>query len=152
MHGISTLDRRPPMNQSPVEIVFGIIFSLFGLCATAGGLLIVRSVFRKLRTWETLPGTVVGYQENSFGKRFSYQPQVQFLARDGRMLTFCSPTGSNRKPYGIGASVNVIYPPGDPSQATLKSFTNLGILPTFALGFGVAFTSLGLALILGEIK
>jgi hypothetical protein len=134
-----------------MEIVIGIVFSLFGLCATAGGLLLCVSVYRKLRTWETLPGTVVGYQENSIGKRSSYQPQVQFLARDGRLLTFCSPTGSNRKPYGIGAAVKVICPPGDPANPTLKSFANLCVLPAFALFFGAVFALLGLGLILGKV-
>jgi hypothetical protein len=36
-----------------MEIVIGLVFLLFGLSATAVGLLVIRSVFRKLRTWET---------------------------------------------------------------------------------------------------
>ena len=134
-----------------MEIGVGIIFSLFGLGATVVSVLIYRSVYLKLRNWTTLPGTVIGYMENHNRNPPSYTPQVQFTSPEGRLLTFYSAVGSNRKPYRIGDAIKVIYPPGNPDEATLKSFTNLCLLPTFALFFGAVFTAIGLGLVFGKL-
>jgi len=135
----------------PRELGVVIIFSLFGLGATTAGILLYRSVYLKLRNWTTAPGTIIGYQENHYRNPPSYTPQIQFTSPSGRLITFYSAVGSNRKPYRVGDSVNVIYPPNRPDEAALKSFTNLCLLPTFALFFGVVFTTLGLGLVFGKI-
>jgi hypothetical protein len=133
-----------------METGVGIVFLIFGLCATAGGLLLARSVYRKLRTWQTLPATIIGYKDYDTGNRSSYIPQVQFTGPDGKLVIFYSSTGSSRKPYRIGANVKVLCPPNDPDKATLKSFTNLCLLPVVALAFGLAFTLVGYQSIFGK--
>ena len=127
-----------------MDIGFGIIFSIFGLGSTVGGLLLFRNVYRKISTWKTVPGTVIGYKEFDQINRSYYCPQVEFTTDDGRKIAFTSSTGSNRRPYRIGATVKVLCPPDDPAKATIKSFSNLCILPFFAIIFGLAFALLGL--------
>ena len=131
-----------------MEIVGDIIFLSIGLGSTVAGLLLFRNVYCKFRTWKTVPGTVIGYREDEHVNRSSYCPQVEFIADDGRMITFTSSTGSDRRPYRIGASVKVLCPPDDPANATIKSFSNLFLLPIIAICFGAAFTIMGLGVIL----
>jgi hypothetical protein len=76
----------------------GIAFLVFGLSALAAGFLLIRNVYRKLRIWTTVSGTLISYEEYPFGKQWSYAPQVQFPAPDGRLITFTSQTASSRRP------------------------------------------------------
>jgi hypothetical protein len=131
-----------------METGIGIIFLIFGLSSTLAGILLFRNVYAKMRTWKTVSGTVVGYKEyeNQQANRStsSFCPQVQFTTDEGKMIAFTSSNGSSRRPYRIGATVKVLCPPGDPAKATIKSFSNLCILPIVAVVFGVAFALIGL--------
>jgi len=131
-----------------METGIGIVFLIFGLSSTVVGILLFRNVYVKIRTWKTVSGTIVSYKEfeNPQANRSStsYCPQVQFTTGDGRIITFTSPNGSSRRPYRIGATVKVLCAPSDPATATIKSFSNLYLLPIVALIFGVAFALIGL--------
>lgn len=134
-----------------MEIGVGIIFLLVGFGSAVVGLLLYRNIYLKMRTWKTVAGTVIGYIEDHSRNPCSYVPQVQFTSPDGRLIAFNSSTGSNRRLYGVGAAIKVLCHPDDPAKATIKSFSNLCVLPTFALFFGVVFTSLGLGMIFGKV-
>ena|ERR1017187_3641390 len=152
-----------------MEIGFGIVFSTAGTILIFAGFLVLRSSYLKMRTWTTVPGTVIGYREIQQGGHYdaegkidsrpasrsgppqakwtAYDPQVQFAAVDGKMITFTSSMGSNKRPYQIGAAVKVLYPPDDPEKATIKSFTYLCLPAAFAFLFAAVFLGIGLSCI-----
>jgi hypothetical protein len=144
-----------------------IVFSIVGAILIFCGLLVVRSSYSKMRKWTTVSGFVIGYREVQQGRHYdaqgnienrplsrtdferpskwtAYDPQVQFTSADGKMISFTSSMGSNRKPYPIGAAIQVLYDPNDAENATIKSFSNLFLPAVFAFLFGLAL--LGIAL------
>jgi Protein of unknown function (DUF3592) len=132
-----------------MEIGIDIVFLIAGLILIFLGIFFIRNACIKIRNWNTASGTVVGYKEfqNQQGKQSSYLPQVQFASDDGKMITFASSNDSSRRPYRIGATIKVLYAPGDPAKATIKSVSNLFLLPFFLILFGVAFSGMFLSMI-----
>jgi hypothetical protein len=128
-----------------------IIFSIAGLILIFLGILSIRNACVKIRTWKTVSGTLVGYKvynnQQANGSSTSFCPQVQFSTDDGKLIDFTSSSGSNRRPYRIGATVKVLYEPDDPTKATIKSFTNLFLPAFFLLLFGVAFAGMFLSIL-----
>ena len=134
-----------------METGVAIIFSLAGLTLIFFGVLCVRNACIKIRTWKTVSGIVVGYKEydNPQANRSttSFCPQVQFSTDDGRLIDFTSSSGSNRRPYRIGAAIKVLHDPNDPTKATIKSISNLFLPAFFLFLFGVAFAGMFLSIL-----
>ena len=134
-----------------METGVGIIFSLAGLTLIFLGILSIRNACIKIRTWKTVSGIVVGYKEYDDQQvnrsSTAFCPQVQFSTDDGKVIDFTSSSGSNRRPYRIGATVKVLYVPDDPAKATIKSITNLFLPAFFLLLFGVAFAGMFLSIL-----
>ena len=120
------------------NLAVGLFCSLGGLLFLVPGVLVFRSSYLKLRSWRTVSGTVIGYRglqqprpsdpqeiidshlaAKSSGrpsKQAAYEPQVQFTAVEGNMVTFTSSIGSNRQPYRVGAVVQVLSRPAKPGK------------------------------------
>jgi hypothetical protein len=129
-----------------METGIAIIFSIAGLILIFLGIWSIRNACVKIRTWNTVSGTVIGYKEYQIqmGKP-SYSPQVQFTTDDGKVITFTSSNGSGRKPYRIETAIKVLYAPDDPTKATIKSFTNLFLLGIVLVFFGLGFAGMFLS-------
>ncbi len=134
-----------------METGVAIIFSLAGLTLIFFGILCIRNACVKIRTWKTVSGIVVGYKEynNQQANRSttSFCPQVQFSTDDGKVIDFTSSSGSNRRPYPIGAAIKVLHNPDDPTKAVIKSISNLFLPAFFLLLFGTAFAGMFLSIL-----
>ncbi|SFJ25964.1 DUF3592 domain-containing protein [Bradyrhizobium sp. Gha] len=70
------------------------------------------------------------------GGTFFY-PTFQFATRDGRAMTFTSPSGSTAQPYVDGERIRIAYDPQRPEDARLLSFLTLWIAPTLLCAAGL---------------
>ncbi|HZQ46990.1 MAG TPA: DUF3592 domain-containing protein [Verrucomicrobiae bacterium] len=149
-----------------LEIAIGALFSFAGLACLFFSFCLLRSAFRKRKTWKTTTGIVVGYNEyvreaykpgNSFRPYilvndskssraghgdYNYRSQVQFTTQSGKQVVITSNKGSNRLLNRIGDRVTVLYDLNDPDKGVLSSFSNL-YMPVFLFAF-IAVTFLGL--------
>jgi hypothetical protein len=128
-----------------------IIFSIAGFILIFLGIWSIRNTFVKIRTWKAVSGTVVGYKEyddqQANRSTTAFCTQVQFSTEDGKLIDFTSSSGSNRRPYRVGATVKLLHAPDDSTKAVIKSFTNLFLPTFFLLLFGVAFAGMFLSIL-----
>lgn len=136
---------------------------VFILFLVMGGLLMVLGVFGAIRTArfaahavETM-GTVVRLTEsrNNDGGTM-YTPVVTFQVPDGREITFTESYSQNPPSHQEGDTVEVLYAPKNPRDATIKGFGSQWFGSTLLCGMGVLFAGIGggvmLAGRLGEKK
>jgi hypothetical protein len=64
----------------------------------------------------------------------SYAPVFEFTAQDGITYTKTSRVSTNPPEFSVGASVQVLYPPGNPGGAKIAAFWQLW-LPSITLAF-----------------
>ncbi|MEO8061321.1 MAG: DUF3592 domain-containing protein [Pseudomonadota bacterium] len=93
------------------------------------------------------PGTVIELFEfrRKKGASSNFRPVVKFAVPSGEEITFTSSYGSRPPAYQVGESVEVLYLPGD---ARIKGFAPLWAGPLIVGGIGVAFTAVGLCILL----
>jgi len=69
-------------------------------------------------------------------------PQFAFQTPDGITHTVMSNTGSSPASYSVGQHVDVLYTPGNPDAAQIKSFASSGLL-TLVMGIFAGATLIG---------
>jgi Protein of unknown function (DUF3592) len=131
-----------------IRMVALILLGIGGLSLIAG-ILLIMSRRRFLRDAVSVQGTVAGHAERSGSEGGTvYSPVVQFTTMEGQALTFTESVASNPPRHQAGASVKVLYPPGNPQAARVAGWFGLWFLPTFALLFGLIFLAVGVPLYL----
>jgi hypothetical protein len=127
----------------------GLIFAGVGGVSLLIGILLYISRRRFLRDAVSVPGTVTGHVQRSGSEGGTvYSPVVQFTTMEGQALTFTESVASNPPRHQAGASVKVLYPPGNPQAARVAGWFGLWFLPTFALLFGLGFLGAGVPIFL----
>jgi hypothetical protein len=122
----------------------GLLFAGIGGLSLLIGILLYISRKRFLRTAVSAQGTVTGHVERSGSEGGTvYSPVVQFTTVEGQTLTFTESVASNPPRHQPGASVKVLFPPGNPQAARVAGWFGLWFLPSFALLFGLAFLGAG---------
>jgi len=90
----------------------------------------------RLAAGEEASGQVIGYAERIRPRRAAepeYMPVVQYQPAGGRPVKFQSRMGANSKPYQIGEIVPVVYRPGEPTVAEIRSAARLWLAPVVLL-------------------
>ncbi|MFJ3487341.1 DUF3592 domain-containing protein [Pseudomonas sp. NPDC090202] len=88
-------------------------------------------------------GIVVSFQVKRSDGSTYYNPVVEFADRDGEKRSFVSSTGSNPPAYKKGESVDVLYAPHAPEEATINSFFELWGGVVISAILGTVFSSVG---------
>jgi hypothetical protein len=133
------------MNVSMMALIFGGI----GAVSLIVGILLYMSRKRFLRDAISVQGTVTGNVARSSGEGgTTYSPVIQFTTMEGQALTFTESVGTSPPRHQPGASVKVLYPPGNPQAARMAGWFGLWFLPTFALLFGLGFFGAGVLVFL----
>lgn len=100
-----------------------------------------------LRGAETARGTVVGYTQQasrlSGTTQVDKHPVFRFTDASGREHEVTDPVGTGGERYARGAAVEVIYPPGRPEEARIRSFLNLWLKPLLFLAAAAPLLLLG---------
>lgn len=120
-----------------IRIFLGSLFLLLGLMSLAiAGWLSVKNA-ELLQHGDRQPGIVVALRRSNSPKKRSFYPIVRFQTPDGQSHEIHSNLGSRPARYQIGESVSVIYPPNQPSDASINGFLELwfGVLVAGIIGF-----------------
>jgi hypothetical protein len=125
-----------------------------GLIA-AGGVSAIVALLLYLRSRRFLEGAVrvqglvTGLVESTGGESGSvYRPVIEFTTIDGQSVTYTDMVGNNPPKYTPGATVDVMYPPGNPQAARIPSWFRLWFLTSFAALFAVLFLAIGVPVFL----
>lgn len=140
------------------EFFLGVVLPVIFLLVGTGLLTIAaRQAARTrafLETAKEAPGEVVALEEEpamEAGDPRTYRPVVSFTPGGGAQLRFSALAHSNPPAYTLGASVRVLYDPGRPFEARIRSFRELWMAPLLLGALGGVFTGLGAAILLGCI-
>lgn len=130
--------------MSKVFVWIGAIFLPLGLVfAGLGGWLYLED--RSLAaTGARARGTVIEMVSNrdSDGD-YTYRPVVEFHDSGGERHAFTGSVGSNPPSRSTGETVDVIYQPWSPENATIDSFFDRFFLPFVFTGLGTLFAGIG---------
>jgi hypothetical protein len=124
----ATSTRYPRRPGTTGALVIGVVFLLL-----AG--VIGYWSFQKATTYQKVTGTVVRMVP---GRKGSVYPVVGYTV-NGREYTT---QGSSSGGPGVGEAVEVLYPPSDPGNGTLNTFSNVWLPPLVPGGIGAAALSL----------
>ncbi len=69
----------------------------------------------------------------------SLYPVYEFSTPQGGIITLRASTGGNESPYQIGDSVEVLYDPIDPKNASIATFSQLWLGTMISSGLGILF-------------
>ena len=98
---------------------------------------LLAQTFLLMRQAETAEGTVVGYESRNADSDF---PIVQFRTKSGAAGQFVSQSGGLPPPYYVGATVQILYDPNDPTRAQIRGVREQYLGPAAALLLGIGFT------------
>ncbi|TDD67601.1 DUF3592 domain-containing protein [Actinomadura darangshiensis] len=113
------------MNDAVHSLLFP-LFTLFGGVFVVVGVRTVLGHRRFLRNAVRVPGTVTALRSerssnqssySSTSRSVVYRPILRFTTLDGRIVETASPFAANPAPARVGASLEVLYDPADPTSA-----------------------------------
>ena len=139
--------------------IMAVSFLVGGAAMGAGGI----AIFNHMRTAAAMAtkcsGTLVAYEARHAsdtsdssdlytvgGGAVNHFPVVDFIDLNGTKRRFTASTGSNQKPYDLGAEVPVMYDPQDPDGADIESKLYQWMIPALVSGLGAAAFAVGLAI------
>jgi hypothetical protein len=149
-----------PINSFPVEkVVLGVFTGVAVLMLLIAGIASFSNI-AKINREESAPGRVVSltkqleYDQNNYNRVIgeAYYPVVEFTASDGKRRQVQLNEGSFPAAYEAGDEVTVLYEPGHPLNARIKSFASsagMWILPGITGILGIAF--LGAVLVVRRV-
>lgn len=85
-------------------------------------------------------------RRSSSGSKLMYAPVVSFKSKSGSYYRFESSGKSNPPSYSVGETVEVIYDPTNPYDASINGFFSLWFLSIMLGIFAVIFLCIGLFL------
>ncbi|WP_206733612.1 DUF3592 domain-containing protein [Flavobacterium sp. YO12] len=97
---------------------------------------------------ETVQGTVVELISKRSDNSTTYAPVVSFTTKAGNKIEFTSSVSSNPPSYSEGESVEVLYDPAEPKDASINGFASLWIGPLIFGILGTVFFLIGFGIIL----
>ena len=133
--------------------IMAVSFLVGGAAMGAGGVAIFNHMRAFAATATTCTGKLVAYESllsDSDGltnrRAANHYPVVEFVDSNGTKRRFTASTGSNQKPYDLGAEVTVVYDPKDPEDADIESKLYQWMIPALVSGLGAASLAAGLAI------
>jgi len=137
-----------------VRVIFGLFF-VVGLGLFIGGIYSFQNTRRFLQTAIEVPGVVtenVWREERSSDNRASwaFYPRIRFRTSDGQNISFISNTGSSPPSYRVNEPITILYDPQQPYHASIKSFSELWMLPVLLCGMGSLFSSFGIVVVVWQ--
>ncbi|MFH6968050.1 DUF3592 domain-containing protein [Flavobacterium sp. FlaQc-28] len=124
------------------------VFLTIGALMLAGAFYFYQDRQTFLKKAETVQGTVVELISKRSDNSTTYAPLVSFTTKAGNKIEFTSAVSSNPPSYSEGESVEVLYDPADPKDASIKGFASLWIGPLIFGILGTVFFLIGFGIIL----
>jgi hypothetical protein len=133
--------------------IMAISFLVGGAAMGAGGIAIFNHMRTFAATATTCIGKLVAYEslksdtsDLTDRRTTNHYPVVEFSDSNGTKRRFTASTGSNQKPYKLGAEVTVVYDPKDPDSADIESKLYQWMIPALVSGLGAASLTIGIAI------
>lgn len=124
----------------------GGIFLLVGLGVMGGGLFAYVHMRNFADRAIRVPGEVVALSSHTDSDGDTlYSPVFEFQDQDGGLRQVTSSSSSKPAAFDVGEKVEVLYEPGDPTDAVIDSFSQMWLLPTVLIPFGAIFALIGAA-------
>jgi hypothetical protein len=119
-----------------------------GLVPAGIGAFAFLRTLRFLRTAQTTSGVVNEVLFMPVSDGHIYRPKITFTTQTGETVPLTSVLDSSRQEFRVGQEVPVIYDPGHPSRARLRSFTSLWLVSLIFGAVGAFPFILGLILMI----
>lgn len=128
-------------------------FLAVGVFTLVVAALLLRRPFRLMRaggkaTGEVTDNTEEWHSGSKGAARKYFFPQVAFTTAKGERISFKSASGGG-KPVPVGSRVDVLYDPVNPSDALVKAFGMIWVIPIVLLVFGLPFLLIGISGFMG---
>lgn len=124
------------------------VFITIGALMLAGAFYFYQDRQAFLKKAETVQGTVVELISKRSDNSTTYAPVVSFTTKAGNKIEFTSSVSSNPPSYSEGESVEVLYDPEEPKDASINGFASLWIGPLIFGILGTVFFLIGFGIIL----
>ncbi len=131
--------------------VMAVSFLVGGAAMGAGGIAIFNHMRTFAATARRCTGKLVAYKTSANlnftqHRARNHYPVVEFVDFNGIKRRFTASTGSNQKPYGLGADVTVLYDPKDSERADIESKLYQWMIPALVFGLGASAIAVGFAI------
>ena len=133
--------------------IMAVSFLVGGAAMGAGGIAIFNHMRTSAATATTCIGKLVAYEslksdtgDLTKSRAANHYPVVEFIDLNGIKRRFTASTGSNQKPYALGAEITVQYDPKDPENADIESKLYQWMIPALVFGLGAASLAVGIAI------
>jgi len=126
----------------------GLLVIAIGLLPGGIGAFAFLRRLRFLRTAHTTSGVVNEVTLKHLVDGHSYQPKITFTTRAGETVPLTSVRMSNPPRFRVGQEVPVIYDPGNPYRASIRSFSYLWFVSLLFGGIGSILFILGIILLI----
>lgn len=126
--------------------LIGPVFLVIGICLLAVGGYFVLDILSFTKNAVGAEGEVISVREHVSHKRdtgITYQPTIRFESADGRTHNAETRISSSTYNYDIGARVDVLYAPDDPSEVRINSLVSLYAFPGIFTLIGLIFSLIG---------
>lgn len=124
-----------------VTLALGTVALLGGLSLFALALFLYLRRLGFLRRAREAPGVVVSLERRLGGERGTLiYPVVEFTTAEGEVREFENPVGQNPPAYQEGQRVRVLYDPGRPEGAVIRSFWSLWLACVVTVALGALLT------------
>jgi hypothetical protein len=131
-----------------ILLVSGLFFSAIGLINFGVGTYFYFSTSAFLKRAITTTGSVTALQPGP-SQGGTVSPTIQFTDAEGQAHSITSSISTSPPSYAIGQSVQVLYEPGHPDGAIIKSFAPIWFLTILFFGVGIMPLLFGLACLIG---
>lgn len=128
------------------------IFLFVGILLLAIGLSVTASRVHLEQVGTTAHGRVIRVQPRSGRHGIDYCPVVEFQTNYGEKIIFTSSMGSSRPSFHPGEVVAVLYDPGDPKHAYIRSFMEFWGTPVVVCALGLIFGGIPIGILLTRAR
>ena len=130
-------------------LLLGILFPLLGIGLTIGGVIVAVWQGRRFANMTAVEGVVIDLQREVYnpGSAGIYCPVVRFTTASGEQVEFQSEHGGRPALHKAGQTVTVLYDPGNPQDAEIRSPLTRWLVPGLMVAIGLLFLCGGCVLI-----
>jgi len=125
--------------------IFCLIFFSVGAALLAAGAFAVVHTRRFLARAVAAPGVVIeNVWQSGTRSGGAYYPRVRYRTQAGQEVEFVSRAGSQPASYRDHQTVEVLYDPDRPGDATINSFWSVWLAPVILFPMGAVFSLVGI--------
>ena len=141
------------MSQFRQVAVIAALFILVGLASLIVGAIFFIRTSEFLATAKTAPGRVIHLDPDTDNHHnITYHTVFTFDDDSRRSHTVRTSYSQRPQPYNVSDQIVVLFSPGSPDEARIRSFTSLWLAPMILGAIGLSFPAVGLVAFISARK